>query len=80
MGFKKSWDVANVAKQINIAALECNAPQNDGFTQWMAKQDLYKIKWIVDDALRRCGNFSVEEQWLKEQEQKKIMGILRDEM
>jgi hypothetical protein len=80
MGFKKSWDVANVARQINIAALESNAPQNDGFTAWMAKQDLYKIKWIVEDAIRRCPNFSLEEQWLKEQEQKKIMGILRDEV
>jgi len=79
MGFKKNWDVANVARQINIAVMECTAPQNDGFTQWIAKQDLYKIKWIVDDAIRRCPDFSLEKDWLKEQEQKQIMDILRED-
>ena len=79
MGFRKSWDVATVAKHINIAAAECNAPQNDGFTQWGAKKDLYKIKWIVDDAIKRCSEFAPEQQWLKEQEQKKIMDLLKDD-
>jgi hypothetical protein len=79
MGFKKNWDVANVARHINIASLECTSRYNDGFTQWMAKQDLYKIKWIVDDAISRCPKFGPEEDWLKEQEQKKIIDILRDD-
>jgi hypothetical protein len=78
MGFKKNWDVANVAKQINIARMECTAYQNDGFTQWSAKQDLYKIKWIVEDAIRHCPHFSFEKEWLKEQEQKQIIDILKE--
>ena len=79
MGFKKNWDVNNVARQINIARMESTAPQNDGFTQWMAKQDLYKIKWIVEDAIQRCPSFGPESEWLKEQEQKKILDILRED-
>jgi hypothetical protein len=79
MGLKKNWDLALIAKHINIARLECRAVQNDGSTQWMARKDLYKIKWIVEDALRDSPCFSIEKDWLKEQEQKKIIDILRED-
>lgn len=80
MGLRKQWDVTNVARQINIARMESTAPQNDGFTQLMAKQDLYKIKWIVEDAIRACPDFgSIETQWLREQEQRHILDILRED-
>jgi hypothetical protein len=80
MGFRKQWNIADVARQINIARMESTAPQNDGFTQLMAKQDLYKIKWIVEDAIHACPNFGeTEAQWLHEQEQKQILDILRED-
>ena len=80
MGFKKNWDVADVAKQINIMAFETTSGYNDGFTQWGVKQDLYRIKWLVDDALKRCSKFGPEDEWLREQEQKKIIKILKDDI
>lgn len=80
MGFKKNWDVATVAQQINTMAYECSSPYNDGYVAWGVKQDLYRIKWLVEDALKRCSTFSPEEEWLKEQEQKKIIKILKDDI
>jgi hypothetical protein len=80
MGFKKNWDVATVAQQINTMAYECSSPYNDGYVAWGVKQDLYRIKWLVEDALKRCGTFSPEEEWLREQEQKKIIKILKDDI
>jgi hypothetical protein len=80
MGFKKNWDVANVAQQINTMAYEINSGLTDGFVGWGIKQDLYRIKWLVDDALKRCDTFSPEEEWLKEQEQKKIIKILSNDI
>ena len=79
MSFKKNWDLALVAKHINIARLESKSRHNDLRTQWMARKDLYTIKWIVEEALRDSPHFSVEKDWLKEQEQKKIVDIPRED-
>ena len=78
MGFKKSWDVASVAQNINAAAYECSSPYNDGFTGFYTKQDMYRMKWLIEDALNRCPTFAGEDEWLREQEKKKVIKILSD--
>jgi hypothetical protein len=77
MGFKKSWDAIDVMSQISSLARECTSPYNDGFVGWGCKQDLYKIQEAVNDALRRCPTYSGEQEWLTEQEQKRIIKILK---
>lgn len=52
-------------------------PRNDGFTAWCSKQDLYQLKFILDEAIANCPTFEPERGWLKEQEQKKIIKILK---
>jgi hypothetical protein len=79
MGFKKSWDVSDIANQINSLARECASPYNDGFTGWYLKQDLYLIKETLDHALKISPDFGdMEKLWLKEQEQKRIIKLLKD--
>jgi hypothetical protein len=78
MGLKKSWSVDDVTQQIHRAAGECRSPYNDGYTGWYVKQDLYQIKFILDEALKTCPSFGdTEEQWLTEQEQKRIIKHLK---
>jgi hypothetical protein len=77
MGFKKSWDATDVMSQISSLARECASPYNDGFVGWGCKQDLYKIQESVNDALRRCPTYVGEQEWLTEQEQKRIIKILK---
>jgi hypothetical protein len=80
MGFKKSLDVANIVQQINAAAYSVSSPYTDGFNGWCIKQYLYQIKEILDDAICRCPEFgTIELEWLKEREQKKIIKILKNE-
>jgi hypothetical protein len=76
MGHKKQIDVASVAGQINAAVYEQTCGYNDGFIRWGYKQDLYRIKWILEDALRRCPHYAPEEEWLREEEKKKVIRIL----
>ena len=76
MGFKYSYNITNAAQEINAAAYDACDKKIDSYLQWGAKQDLYRLKWILDDALKRCPTFSIEEEWLREQEQKKIIKIL----
>jgi hypothetical protein len=78
MGFRKSWDTGNIVIQIHSLARECSSSYNDGFTAFECKKDLYQLKKIVDTALAEAPDFgSVEEQWLTEQEQKRIIKILK---
>lgn len=79
MGFKKSWDLTTVKQHIRAAYGACISPYNDGYISFYAKQDLYQIKWLIDEALKNSPEFSDEKIWLKEQEQKKIIRILKDE-
>jgi diphthamide biosynthesis methyltransferase len=78
MGFKKSWDVADVSKQIHSLARECSSMYNDGFTSFECKKDLYQLKQIIEAALAEAPDFgALEEQWLQEQEKKRIIKILK---
>lgn len=80
MGFKYSYNMTNAAREINAAARDASSSSNDGFIAWGAKQDLYRLKWLIDQALSRCPTFSIESEWLKEQEQQRIVGILRNDI
>ena len=78
MGFKKSWDVGKITSQIHTLSRECSSSYNDGFTAWGCKQDLLIIQQLVNEAIRVSPNFGeTEDNWLKEQEQKRIIKILK---
>ena len=78
MGFKKSWDIADIANQVSALSRECSSSYNDGFTSFELKKELYIIKEIVDKAFLSAPTFGeMEQQWLTEQEQKRIIKILK---
>lgn len=78
MGFKKSWDVADIANQLHSLSRECSSPLNDGFTSFELKKELYLVKSIIDDALQNAPDFgNLEQEWLTEQEKKRIVKILK---
>lgn len=79
MGYKHSYDIMQAYQQVRAAASECANPRTDGFVAWGVKQDLYHLKWWLDDMLKSCPEFAPEAEWLREQEQKKIIKILKDE-
>lgn len=78
MGFKKSWDVADISRQIHSLSRECSSMYNDGFTSFECKKDLYQLKIILDAALAEAPDFGdLEQQWLQEQEKKRIIKHLK---
>ena len=79
MGHKYQLDMTLIAGQINSAVYEVNSGYNDGFVGWGYKQDLYRLKWLLDDAIKRCNTFSPEDEWLREQEKQKVIRILKDD-
>ena len=78
MGFKKSWDVADISRQIHSLSRECSSSYNDGFTSFECKKDLYQLKDVIDNALAQSPSFGdLEQQWLQEQEKKRIIKHLK---
>jgi hypothetical protein len=78
MGFKQNWDIAEVSRQIHTMARECSSPYNTGFQTFEIKKDLYQLKELIDQALKDAPEFGeLEKDWLTEQEQKRIIKILK---
>lgn len=44
---------------------------------WGHKQDLYRIKELVDDALQNTPTFPDEKEWLANREKQRIIKILQ---
>jgi hypothetical protein len=75
---KKAWSIDDVANQLRALSRECSSSYNDGYTAFELKKDLYQIKELVDHALSSSPNFGeLEQEWLTEQEQKRIIKILK---
>lgn len=78
MGFKKDWDVIDIVTQINRMSSNCASPLTDGFTAWGIKQDLLRIKWILEDALERCPTFVDEAEFVDKHDKDKLIQILKN--
>ena len=76
MGYRKPMDYNQVSHQIYMTGVEINSMYNDGFTQSMMKQDLYKLKWLIDEIIADAPTFSDEEEFLKEHEKVKMWRTL----
>lgn len=81
MGFKKTYDIDIAFDHVRKAAWETKNHYATGYVAWGAKQDLYRLKWFIDEQLKNCPDFSdIEKDWLTEMEKEKIVRILKDEM
>jgi hypothetical protein len=78
MSHKRNWDVEKIITDLQRIAADMNSWRNDGWTQWGAKQDLYRVKFEVDRLLKDSPYFSMEKEWLAEQEKQQVWKILND--
>jgi len=77
MGHRKPMDYNSVQHQIYLSGIELNSMYNDGYTQWSIKEDLYKLKWLIDEIMADSPSFAGEEEFLKENEQVKMWSTLK---
>lgn len=73
-----NWNVDKVIADCHKMYAGANDPYVTGWNNWPCKQDLYRVKFAVDAMLEKTSGFAGEEEWLKEQEQEKVMRILKD--
>ena len=77
MGFKKPMEVNDIKMQLLRAHGAICSPYNDGYIAWSTKQELYEIKFLLDEMFKQQPNFSGEEEWLEEQHKKQMWSELK---
>ena len=74
----RDWDINKVIWECQKMHRAANDPYLTGFVNWPCKQDLYRVKFAVDEMLRNTGHFVGEPEWLEEQEKHKMWKALND--
>lgn len=77
MGFRKHLDYNTVQHNIYMAGVELCNDRNDGYTQWEIKQDLYRLKWLIDNILEKSATFTEEEQFLRDHDKHVVWQALK---
>lgn len=62
-----NWNVDQVIGECQKMYHGANDPYVTGWNNWPCKQDLYRVKFAVDQMLANTSQFTDEEQWLEEQ-------------
>ena len=68
----KDWNVNQVIGQCQKMYHGATDPHMTGWVNWPCKQDLYRVKFAVDEMLAKTSRFSGEDEWLLEQEKDKM--------
>lgn len=70
------WNTNKIITDIQSMQYNATDMRMDGFVTWGVKQDLYKIKWAVDEALSKCSYYAGEEEFLEEHEKEQMWKTL----
>ena len=76
MSFTRTWSVEQIVNQLHACGYAMNDPNMDGFTTWGCKQDLYRVKFILDEILENAPTYAPEVEWLADQEKEKTWKII----
>jgi hypothetical protein len=78
MGFRKPMDYNSVRHQIYMAGVELNSARNDGFTTWDIKQDLYKLKFLLDEIMETSPTYGdLEQEFLSNESKRQVWHTLK---
>ena len=74
---KMDWNVDRVIGECQKMYAGATDPYVTGYNNWPCKQDLYRVKFAVDEMLKNTSGFAGEQEWLREQEAERIVKILK---
>ena len=72
------WNVDRVIGECNKMYRGAIDPYATGWNNWPCKQDLYRVKFALDEMLQKCPTYSVEQEWLNELEKEKVWKTLKE--
>jgi len=72
----RDWNVDHIIAECRKMYAAANDPYMTGWNNWPAKQDLYRVKFAVDEMLKNTAKFSPEDEWLDDQEKQRMWKAL----
>jgi hypothetical protein len=72
-----NWNVNQVIADCQKMYYGATDPHMTGFVNWPCKQDLYRVKFAVDEMLKNTSDFSGEQEWLEELQKEKVWKALK---
>lgn len=67
------WSMRDMKQFIRRIVEETNSRRNNAHAQWLCKQDLYRLKWEIEQALADCNSYEGEEEFIKSHERKQFL-------
>ena len=78
----RDWNVNDIINQCQRMWFGANDPYVTGWNNWPCKQDLYRVKFAVEEMLRQTPTFTGESEWvaeqLDEQEKRRVWRALNE--
>jgi len=72
------WDVKNVIWECQKMYQGANNPYVTGYVNWPCKQDLYRVKFAIDEMLKNTSGFAGEAEWLEQLEKEQMWKALKN--
>ena len=72
------WNVDKVIADCQKMYYGANDNYETGWNNWPCKQDLYRVKFAVDEMLKNTSGFAGEEEWLEQLEKEKVWKALKN--
>ena len=76
----KNWNADEIISQLQRIYYATTDPRMDGYTTWGCKQDLYRVKFALEDMLKKCPTYHGEQEWLEERDKELVWRALNDKV
>ena len=74
----KNWNADEIISDLQRIYFATTDPRMDGFVTWGCKQDLYRVKFALEDMLKKCPTYHGEAEWLEERNKELVWQALND--
>jgi hypothetical protein len=71
-----NWNVDQIIAECRKMYWGANDRHMDGWNNWSCKQDLYRVKFAVEEMLQNTSKFTPENEWLVQQEKEHMWTAL----
>ena len=72
-----NWNVDQVIAECRKMYSGANNSYETGWNNWPCKQDLYRVKFAVEEMLQNTSKFAPEDEWLEQQKKEKMWQTLK---
>lgn len=74
----RDWNADRIISDLQRIYFATTDPRQDGFTTWPCKQDLYRVKFALDEMLDKCPTYAPEAEFLEEHSKQLVWKALND--